>query len=70
MKKLAVVALGGNALIHDKEKGTIDDQEKNMYETCRHLVQLIELDYNLVITHGNGPQVGNIMLSKLAGYYL
>ena len=50
MKKLAVVALGGNALIHDKEKGTIDDQEKNMYETCRHLVQLIELDYNLVIT--------------------
>ncbi len=70
MKKLAVVALGGNALIHDKEKGTIDDQEKNMYETCRHLVQLIDLDYNLVITHGNGPQVGNIMLSNLAGYNL
>lgn len=67
-KKLAVVALGGNALIHEREKGTIDDQERNMYETCRNLIQLIEQDYNLVITHGNGPQVGNIMLSNLAGF--
>jgi carbamate kinase len=68
MKKLAVVALGGNSLIHDKQKGTIDDQEQNMYNTCRHLVGLIESDYNLVIGHGNGPQVGNIMLSNMAGF--
>jgi carbamate kinase len=68
MKKLAVVALGGNSLIHDKQKGTIDDQEQNMYNTCRHLVGLIESDYNIVIGHGNGPQVGNIMLSNMAGF--
>jgi carbamate kinase len=69
-KKLAVVALGGNSLIHDMEKGTIDDQERNMYETCLNLVQLIERDYHIVLTHGNGPQVGNIMLSNLAGFKL
>jgi carbamate kinase len=39
-----------------------------MYNTCRHLVGLIESDYNIVIGHGNGPQVGNIMLSNMAGF--
>ena len=70
MNKLAVVALGGNALIHEKQKGTIDDQEHNVYETSLHLVDLIKRDYHLVIGHGNGPQVGNIMLSNMAGYKL
>lgn len=70
MNKLAVVALGGNALIHDKQKGTIDDQEHNVYETSLHLVDLIKRDYHLVIGHGNGPQVGNIMLSNMAGFKL
>jgi carbamate kinase len=70
MNKLAVVALGGNALIHDKQKGTIDDQEHNVYETSLHLVDLIKRDYHLVIGHGNGPQVGNIMLSNMAGLKL
>lgn len=70
MNKLAVVALGGNALIHDKQKGTIDDQEHNVYETSLHIVDLIKKDYHLVIGHGNGPQVGNIMLSNMAGLKL
>ncbi|MBL7994609.1 carbamate kinase [bacterium] len=70
MNKLAVVALGGNALIHEKQKGTIDDQEHNVYETSLHLVDLIKKDYHLVIGHGNGPQVGNIMLSNMAGLKL
>ncbi|MCX6257819.1 MAG: carbamate kinase [Bacteroidia bacterium] len=67
MKKLAVVALGGNSLIRDGQKGTIDEQEQNVYETCQHLLELIKSDYNLVITHGNGPQVGNILLQNQAG---
>lgn len=70
MNKLAVVALGGNALIHDKQKGTIDDQEHNVYETSLHLVDLVKKNYDLVIGHGNGPQVGNIMLSNMAGFKL
>jgi carbamate kinase len=68
MKKLAVVAFGGNALLQAGQKGTIDEQEKNAYETSEKLLVLIrEKDYNLVITHGNGPQVGNILLRNIAG---
>jgi carbamate kinase len=67
-KKLAVIALGGNALLRGSEIGTIDEQEKNTYETCKQLVGLIKNDYNIIITHGNGPQVGNILLRNEAGY--
>ncbi len=67
MKKLAVVALGGNALLRSDQKGTIDEQEANAYATGESLVKLIKRDYNIVITHGNGPQVGNIMLANSAG---
>ncbi len=66
-KKLAVVAFGGNALLKAGQKGTIEEQEHNVYETCKSLLQLIENDYNLVIGHGNGPQVGNAMLCNIAG---
>lgn len=67
MKKLAVVAFGGNALLKGDQKGTIDEQETNAYDTCLKLSYLIKQDYNLVITHGNGPQVGNILLQNVAG---
>lgn len=67
MKKLAVVAFGGNALLRSDQKGTIDDQEKNALETCERLITLINRGYNLVLTHGNGPQVGNILLANAAG---
>jgi len=66
--KIAVVALGGNALLRGNEIGTIKQQEKHTYDTCIHLLELIEDGYNIVITHGNGPQVGNIMLRNDAGY--
>jgi len=68
MKKIAVVALGGNALLRGNEIGTIQQQEKNTYDTCTNLIYLLKDDYNIVITHGNGPQVGNIMLRNEAGY--
>lgn len=68
MKKLAVVAFGGNALLRGNEIGTIQQQEKNTYDSCINLVNLLKEDFNLVITHGNGPQVGNIMLRNEAGF--
>ena len=67
-KKIAVVALGGNALLRGNELGTIQQQEKNTYNTCVHIIKLLKEGYELVITHGNGPQVGNIMLRNEAGY--
>lgn len=67
-KKIAVVALGGNALLRGNEVGTIQQQEKNTYNTCVNLIPLLKDGYELVITHGNGPQVGNIMLRNEAGY--
>jgi carbamate kinase len=67
MKKLGVVAFGGNALILGKQKGTIEEQEENAYKTCVKLLVLIDQGYDLIITHGNGPQVGNIMEANAAG---
>ena len=67
-KIIAVVALGGNALLRGDETGTIKQQEKHTYDTCIHLLKLLEDGYSIVITHGNGPQVGNIMLRNDAGY--
>jgi carbamate kinase len=66
-KKLAVVALGGNALLRGDQAGTIEEQEQNTTETLENLVFLINEGYDLVITHGNGPQVGNILLRNDAG---
>ena len=69
-KKLAVVALGGNALLRDNQAGTIDEQEQNTTETLENLVFLLKAGYELVITHGNGPQVGNILMRNDAGEQL
>jgi carbamate kinase len=67
MNKLAVVALGGNALLRDHQAGTIEEQEQNTTDTLENLVFLINEGYDLVITHGNGPQVGNILMRNDAG---
>jgi carbamate kinase len=70
MKKLAVVALGGNAILRGDEKGTIEQQEQNATETIENLIHLIKDGYELVISHGNGPQVGNILMRNDAGEQL
>jgi carbamate kinase len=67
MKKLAVIALGGNALLRGGQEGTIDEQEQNTTDTLENLVFLLKEGYDLVITHGNGPQVGNILMRNEAG---
>ncbi|MFP4498744.1 MAG: carbamate kinase [Vulcanimicrobiota bacterium] len=62
MSKVAVVAVGGNSLIKDKQHQTVKDQYQAAYETATHIANMIEMGYNVVITHGNGPQVGFILL--------
>ena len=64
-KKLAVVALGGNALLRGNQKGTVDEQNQNVRETLETLIYLVK--ENLIISHGNGPQVGNFLMSDDAG---
>jgi carbamate kinase len=59
--KLAVVAVGGNSLITDKDSPDVPHQWDAVRETCRHLADMVEDDWTLVITHGNGPQVGYIL---------
>ena len=61
MTRLAVVALGGNALVRDAAHDSIADQYDTVSAVARHLVDLIEEGWRLVITHGNGPQVGFIL---------
>ena len=65
--ELLVVALGGNALFRRGEKGTFDEQSKNIVSASHHLANLVEEGYRLVITHGNGPQVGATILRHEAG---
>lgn len=65
--KLAVIAFGGNALLKSKQKGTYAEQIENVTATCRCLVPMLKSGYRMVIGHGNGPQVGNVMLQHKAG---
>ena len=60
-QKTAVIAIGGNSLISDKDNPDVPHQWDAVRETCRHLADMIEDGWTLVITHGNGPQVGYIM---------
>ena len=65
MGKRIVVALGGNAIV--TKTGTADSQMRSIKETMKKLVQFIEDGDELVITHGNGPQVGNLLLQQING---
>ncbi|MBT7154454.1 MAG: carbamate kinase [Deltaproteobacteria bacterium] len=61
MGKFAVVAIGGNSLIRDKNRRRVEDQYQAIVETAVSLVDIIELGYRMVVTHGNGAQVGFIL---------
>ncbi len=61
-KKTVVVALGGNAITREFEEGNIAQQFENTRKSLRSVVELIRQDYRVVITHGNGPQVGNALI--------
>jgi len=66
-KKLAVIALGGNALLRGNQKGTIEEQTQNTQDTLKNIIFLIKEGYNIILAHGNGPQVGNILMQNAAG---
>ena len=60
-KKVAVVAIGGNSLIKDKQHQTVEDQYQAAKETTYHIADMIEAGWDVAIGHGNGPQVGFIL---------
>lgn len=62
MGKLVVIAIGGNAITQEKQRGTIEEQFENVRLSCDPILDLIELGHKVVLTHGNGPQVGNTLL--------
>ncbi|HSC34204.1 MAG TPA: carbamate kinase [Thermodesulfobacteriota bacterium] len=62
--KAAVVAFGGNALMDHKGKSTYVEQIMKTDQMCRKLMGLFDMGYRVVITHGNGPQVGNFLMQQ------
>lgn len=70
-KKVAVVAIGGNSLIKDKNHQSVPDQYQAAKETCHHIAGMIEQGWDVAIGHGNGPQVGFILRrSELSAHEL
>ena len=62
MKKTAVVAIGGNSLIKDEDHQTVADQFEAARQTCNHIASMVKKGWNVIVTHGNGPQVGFVLL--------
>jgi carbamate kinase len=60
-RNIAVVAIGGNSLIKDKQHQTVEDQYEAAKETAQHIADMIEAGWDVVVGHGNGPQVGFIL---------
>ena len=63
-KELLVIALGGNALVDDGTKGTSEEHFESVRKTALKLLPLFKMDYDIVLTHGNGPQVGNLLIQN------
>ncbi len=61
-QRTIVVALGGNAITREFEEGDIHQQFENTRESLSHIIELLKDGYHMVITHGNGPQVGNYLI--------
>jgi carbamate kinase len=59
-----VIALGGNAILQRGQKGTADEQFENIRVTAWHIAQMVAVGWKVVVAHGNGPQVGNILLQN------
>ena len=66
MKKI-VIALGGNAIKQWDQQGTAAEQYENVKISCAHIVKIIQRGYQVVITHGNGPQVGSLLIQQEEG---
>ena len=65
MGKTIVVALGGNAILRSGQRGTREEQYANLEQACAHLLPLVREGHRIVLTHGNGPQVGNLLIQQV-----
>jgi carbamate kinase len=65
-RETIVIALGGNTLLSAKEKFSIHEEVENVEESCKQIARIIRKGYRVVLTHGNGPQVGDILLQQEA----
>jgi len=65
-----VVALGGNAILQRGQKGTADEQFENIRVTSWHIAQMVDAGWRVIVAHGNGPQVGNILLQNEEGRHV
>lgn len=66
MGKKVVIALGGNAILQPKQTPTFENQYHNIENATRHMVEIKEAGHQIIVTHGNGPQVGNIIAQNEA----
>src|SRR6266446_5588614 len=62
MLRIAVVAFGGNALLTPEDRGTQEEQIARARQAARWLAEIVRHDFKLIVVHGNGPQVGNILI--------
>jgi carbamate kinase len=62
VKSVTVIAIGGNSLIRSKDRSSFADQLVTTADTCRHIADIVEAGHEVVVTHGNGPQVGFILI--------
>lgn len=62
MRPVTVLAIGGNSLIRSKDRSSFADQLAATAETCRHIAEIVAAGHEVVVTHGNGPQVGFILI--------
>lgn len=64
MTKTAVIALGGNAILRPGQRGTVGEQQANIASACGPISEVVRQGYRVVLSHGNGPQVGNILIQN------
>jgi carbamate kinase len=65
--RLTVIALGGNAILQPRQHGTVAEQQANIRIACREIAQVVAGGHAVVLVHGNGPQVGNLLLQSEEG---
>lgn len=64
MKRLVVIALGGNSIEKSGEPATAEAQSRNIRNACIQIVRIVKKGYRVVVTHGNGPQIGNLLIQQ------
>ncbi len=64
MATRVVVALGGNAILKQGQKGTVQEQMESVKSTCKQIAKMVKAGYEIAITHGNGPQIGAILIQN------